>query len=413
MSKPWIFEDSLTAKAFRRSLNLNDLAKVLTGDDDPTSVAQDAPQGSVYMRTGASGGSFFLKQDAGSSTNWTAVQVGVPAAATTKTGPENVGVTLSAGTFTVTQANGNAISSNVSFVNIQSQAQIGEVVRLAIDNAITHTFDDAAGTSDIIGEQFGKTTGIASGNDSPFYLYAVNSNDTSAGMRFAISPNPAARSSPATANIGFHGNPASTPSDVNFFFLTSVDVTTTHDAVPCQLIGGIRMQMNASDDWTIQALSDLDGIRPDPYINTWFDFVRGQRGASSNNFLQTNVSAPPTWATPANILYKYHLGLDGQIHIRMSTQGAGNVTNGGGANQIFMALPYDWIDDSINRTQAGIVFYAASGATPTDVGTISWITTDQDTARLTRNNGATLDNNDFTAAGDDLALDFWYSAFES
>lgn len=64
-------------KTLKDDLNLNDTAYVLTGTDDPTSVAQNAPQGSIYMRTGASGGSLYKKQDAGSSTNWTEVSTGL------------------------------------------------------------------------------------------------------------------------------------------------------------------------------------------------------------------------------------------------------------------------------------------------------------------------------------------------
>jgi len=43
--------------------------KILTGDtDDPTSVAKNAPQGSLYIRSGT--GAMYQKQDSGSSTNW-------------------------------------------------------------------------------------------------------------------------------------------------------------------------------------------------------------------------------------------------------------------------------------------------------------------------------------------------------
>jgi hypothetical protein len=36
--------------------------------NDPTSVAKDAPQGSLYIRSGTD--EIYIKQDAGSSTNW-------------------------------------------------------------------------------------------------------------------------------------------------------------------------------------------------------------------------------------------------------------------------------------------------------------------------------------------------------
>lgn len=61
------FETSTLLKLFRAAIDLNGVVRLLTGSADPTSVAQDAPAGSVYLRTN---GKAYLKQDAGSSTNW-------------------------------------------------------------------------------------------------------------------------------------------------------------------------------------------------------------------------------------------------------------------------------------------------------------------------------------------------------
>lgn len=63
-------------RLLKDQLDLNGTAKVLTGTDDPRSVAKDAPQGSLYLQTGSSGGKIFKKLDAGSSTNWTEVGSG-------------------------------------------------------------------------------------------------------------------------------------------------------------------------------------------------------------------------------------------------------------------------------------------------------------------------------------------------
>lgn len=56
-------------KALKSNLNLNDDYKILTGTDDPTSVAKSAPIGSIYVKTDT--GQTYKKLDAGSSTNWT------------------------------------------------------------------------------------------------------------------------------------------------------------------------------------------------------------------------------------------------------------------------------------------------------------------------------------------------------
>jgi len=52
----------------------NDIV-IMTGDtDDPTSVAKDAPASSLYLRSGTD--EVYVKQDSGSSTNWTQLSTG-------------------------------------------------------------------------------------------------------------------------------------------------------------------------------------------------------------------------------------------------------------------------------------------------------------------------------------------------
>lgn len=65
--------NGLKIKLLKPTLNFFDRGDILFDPDDPTSVAKDALQGSLYARTGASGGTVFQKQDNGSTTNWTAV----------------------------------------------------------------------------------------------------------------------------------------------------------------------------------------------------------------------------------------------------------------------------------------------------------------------------------------------------
>lgn len=71
-NSPFIYAGNY-AKSLKSSLNVNDTVYYLQGTADPTSVAQDAPQGSIYLRTGGSGGTAYLKQDSGSTTNWTVI----------------------------------------------------------------------------------------------------------------------------------------------------------------------------------------------------------------------------------------------------------------------------------------------------------------------------------------------------
>lgn len=63
-------------RTLRSQIDIFGAASILTGSTDPTSTAFSAPQGSIYLRTGASGGQVYAKQDSGSSTNWTQIGTG-------------------------------------------------------------------------------------------------------------------------------------------------------------------------------------------------------------------------------------------------------------------------------------------------------------------------------------------------
>jgi hypothetical protein len=104
-----IFENSNTVKALRPNLNLDNSASILTGTDDPSVVAKNAPQGSLYLRIGPTGGQTYVKQDAGLSTNWLQQAGGGSVASVGLSLPSIFTVTgspvTSAGTLTGTLAN--------------------------------------------------------------------------------------------------------------------------------------------------------------------------------------------------------------------------------------------------------------------------------------------------------------------
>lgn len=329
----------------------------------------------------------------------------------------NLGMTLSSGTFSITSADGSALSStNRGFVKMQSVTE-GQTFIATLTS--DQSFEDDNGTSDIIGEEFGVTSGVAWNEDRPFYLYAVNSDDTNTGTLIALSPNPTAKVSPGSNAIGYHGNPATNQADTNFFFLTATDVTTTHQDKPCQLIGGIRMRMSSSDDWTVQTLSSSlgDGIRLDPFVGSIFNMPLGQNGASSNNFFGSD-GTEPTWASPGAIEYKYSLGLDGFCDLTMATVSAGTVTNGSGGNGLNLALPYlvnQTYYSTNNRLPAG--FYTVSGASQNTQGFLQ-IRLDATAylsgkgVRLAQGDStSSILDDDFTSAGDDITASFKFKAF--
>jgi hypothetical protein len=73
---PAVIFSGSDVKTLKDNIDLNGQAKVKTGTADPTSVAQDGLKGSVYLRTGASGGAAYIKTDNGSSTNWSLFATG-------------------------------------------------------------------------------------------------------------------------------------------------------------------------------------------------------------------------------------------------------------------------------------------------------------------------------------------------
>jgi hypothetical protein len=68
--------------------------KLMSGSLDPSATAVNAPAGSMYQSTN---GSVYVKQDAGSSTNWLPVGVAAPSSLSTINGQSGPGVTLAAG----------------------------------------------------------------------------------------------------------------------------------------------------------------------------------------------------------------------------------------------------------------------------------------------------------------------------
>lgn len=67
------FVSGQLVKTIKPGINLKDQAYILTGTEDPTLSAKDGPIGSIYLRVDTSGGTAYIKQDAGLSTNWSAL----------------------------------------------------------------------------------------------------------------------------------------------------------------------------------------------------------------------------------------------------------------------------------------------------------------------------------------------------
>jgi len=62
--------DGTRVKTLKNVINLNGIASVAASSVDPTSIAQSAQIGSLYLYTGGGTGVLYIKQDSGSTTNW-------------------------------------------------------------------------------------------------------------------------------------------------------------------------------------------------------------------------------------------------------------------------------------------------------------------------------------------------------
>jgi hypothetical protein len=244
----------------------------------------------------------------------------------------NLGITYASNTLSIAGADGTALSaSNPGYVIMQDKSSPGLLKKYTI--TANQGFIDDTGASEIVGNLFGLTTSVAYAADIPFYIYAVT-NDAENAIAFMISRVPHATVSPAAANIGAPDD-AVADAQGDFFSFDNLD-ETLYDANPCIMIGSFRMQMSASDDWTIQTLSASDGIGQ---FNdkTLFDIVTGHFGGTAGKFIADNGGTGPTFTTQT---YKYkvnHLTGECTCHIYCTGNTA---TDGAGAVASLLVLPY-------------------------------------------------------------------------
>lgn len=243
----------------------------------------------------------------------------------------NLGITYSSSTLSVSGATAALSSTNPGYVCLQSKATPGrlQVYKITADQG----FVDDGGSSEITGNLFGATTGIAWASDVPFFIYAV-ANDSENAIAFMISRDPRASVSPAAANIGAPDDPVA-DAESDFFSFDSLD-ETVYDANPCCAIGAVRMQMSSSDDWTVQTLSNKDGIGKF-HESTKFTFPKGHYGASNTNtHLKDNSGSAPDFTTED---YYYYIRRDGSVRIEVYYNGDAG-SDGSGSVTTLLSVPY-------------------------------------------------------------------------
>ena len=215
-------------------------------------------------------------------------------------GASNLGITLASGVFSITGADGTALSSsNPAYIVMPSSTEgLTQQFQITADQS----FEDASGTSDITGNLFGLTAGVAESNDVPFYIYAV-SDSTDSTVSFGISRIPNIDTTSSAANLG---SPSSATADVqaSIFFFNSVTLAN-YASRPCLCIGSFRMTKDTSNDWTVSSLANSDGIGN---FNEGTVFTMGPGHYGNNSGKYFGLSGGPTFSSNTS---NYSLTKDG------------------------------------------------------------------------------------------------------
>jgi hypothetical protein len=255
----------------------------------------------------------------------------------------NLGMTLSSGVLTVTDASGASLSAlNYGSVCVPSTTP-GIFSSLKIKSpAILH--DNVSGVSDFVGLGFGVTEGVNWANDVPFFIYAVNKSDTDVDgvdghSVLALSRNPAMSASPADANnIGNTTAIPATDDQTSILIMQNSATPASYVNLPVQLMGAIRMTWAAvGTSWIITALGNSDGFGraqlSKTFATTWI-FPTGQNGAASGKYFQDNGGTAPGWSTQ-----RYYYWIQENGWVSCEAQMTAGTPNGSGAVPLRMSIP--------------------------------------------------------------------------
>lgn len=230
-------------------------------------------------------------------------------------GAVGLGISYSAGIFTVVSEDGTALSpTNFGTITLPNNTTAGQSVTLQITTP--YTFTDGGSTNELGANRFGITAGVAWANACPFYLYAVANNSSPQNdIAFGISRVPNLRTSPASANLAIASETTATTQGSMFLLKKNGSSVTKGNfaSQPCRCVGSFRMVANTTPAWTVQSLSiSGDGIN-NFNQQTTFTYPKAQNGATVTHFVQD--ANAPTWTNTT--AYTYMINELGIIEIFM------------------------------------------------------------------------------------------------
>jgi len=322
----------------------------------------------------------------------------------------NLSLSYSGGQLKIVSADGTALSTdNPGWVTFQSKNNPGQLVTVEYTADTYLIDDDTATTSDIVGTNFGTTTGVAWGNELPFGLYAVY-NETTGAKSFAISRDWMRNKTPSSSTLlGYHGNAPSSNDEQNWFFMQSTSPNTDFASEQsAQLIGFVYGVKSASDDWTFSAPDHEEtGIGRFPWGRK-FTMPTGQNGASTNKYGNNSGGTFPEFTNNANAYWLHPTGDVSMVWTLDSVSVAGV-----GAPTLLIYLPYTNRAQTSEEYQSSARLRWSSGSTIRHAG----IRLAPDGVNSIRFGFRRFDNDaaptqaDFSAGSGLIATHFKYKAF--
>ena len=326
-------------------------------------------------------------------------------------GCSNIGITYSAGTFTVNGFDGTALgATNPGYVTTQSPTS-GLLVTTAV--TANQTFTDGSGNLDTwrAGQQPTDLQGGVSSNwaqDVPFFLYGVlgTGND----IAFMISRDPRATISPLAANISKTGTILNV--DQTDFFSLAGGTIANYASRPAVCLGSFRMRSVVNTGtirYTVQSLNGSDGIG-NFNDTTNFTFPTGVNSAVAGRYF-ANAGVSPQFSTYA---VSYTLHRDGWVDYKADMQTLSNSGSLSGSNALQLACPYATaasfgqipfqVVGAINQAAGSTVIWV-------NMGTGSNITYTNATNGFRFGAGATNLTNVSLGTGDSMQVELRYRAF--
>ena len=258
--------------------------------------------------------------------------------------------------------------TNRSILVMSSTIGDGSTVQLIVDVA-THAFISGSSSAGII-DPMGTAVDKAWSAPRPMFLYAINGDDTDAGLRFSISPSPTAEISPGVAQIGWIGTAASQTTGQLQVVLSNEDPRKSHSNKPILRIGGLEMTRDNNLAWRVvledDALPGRVGVGRYPNIARQYTFPTATMGAAPDSyFLDNSVVDNKIMPMIAHSLsrYRYQLKMSGAVSVVAVILAKGG-TKPAGVLRAQLAIPYRMSESYDSNVLSGTGVVTNNQSTP-------------------------------------------------